>query len=201
MRYLLKFKCVLLACLCIIIVFYQLLPARTSLLYAGSFFTPSVSFNSIKVHAYLFFNCRQKLCSGSFQYGSTAYVINPMYADKMFMSPFDTGESNPPNIPWGTPDYFFHLIQPHLDHYKYKDLTPIFQRWYNWGPRMNSTILYFEGEMSANVWFPEAVLYVIAYFKDTWGTKDGETMQTYMQNAQRPLVWANGADSGGSFEK
>lgn len=122
-------------------------------------------------------------------------MLNPLYADKMFIAPYDTGSFQIKGTPFGTPDYFFHLIQPHLDIYKYKDLTPIFQRWYNWGPVMKNMV-FFEVEVAANVWFPQAILYVIAYFTDLWGTSDGQSMQSHMRDNQRPLVWANGDDSG-----
>ena len=69
---------------------------------------------------YLASNWR-KTNAGNFEYGKATYVINPLYADKFFIAPGDTGAfaggwGKP--MPMGTLDHWLHLLQPHLSTYK-----------------------------------------------------------------------------------
>ena len=63
---------------------------------------------------YLANNLFKKDC-GNFQYGELTYVINPLYQDKFFVAPGDTGSHASQYgvpMPMGTLDNFYHLIQP-----------------------------------------------------------------------------------------
>lgn len=150
------------------------------------------------------FFARLKLHTGNSVYGTVTLVLNPSYKDKIFVAPFDTGaySNDQRSTPYGTIDDFFHLIGPHLAAYGYADLSTIFWRWYGGiaPPKIND-YFYFEAEMSANLWIPEALLYLIGSYDVLWGTADGERLQAWLQAQQRPLVWGNGDSSGASISR
>lgn len=142
---------------------------------------------------------RQKTHAGNFIYGDVTLVINPLYKDKMFVAPFDTGAFSPsqPTTPLGTLDDFWHLIEPHLKAYNSYDLANIFLRWYGGGPKLQiSDFFYFEVEFSGNAWLPESLHYVIAYYNGLWGREEGSKLQKWLKVNKRPLIWAAGDDSG-----
>ena len=139
-----------------------------------------------------------KTDAGNFAYGKATYVANSIYADKFFVAPGDTGafaHTWPQPTPWGTMTDWLHLLQPHLDTYRY-NLGSVFQRWYGGGPKLDISLFYFEVEWSGNCWLPEGLLYIIPLFSAMWGEDDGRNLQTWMKANKRPLVWANGDDSG-----
>lgn len=55
----------------------------------------------------------QKLHTGNEIYGRITYVINPIYQDKFFVAPFDTGEYawKVSNVPFGSLENMWHLIK------------------------------------------------------------------------------------------
>ena len=77
-------------------------------------------------------------------------VINPIYADKFFVSPWDTGAyaaAYGKQTPFGTLDHFYHLIQPHVKMYKKEmsgyGLDKIFERWYGGASVLKGGFFYF----------------------------------------------------------
>ena len=58
------------------------------------------------------------------------------------------------------------------------------------------TFPYFEIGWSGNAWFPESLMYIIPKFSDIWGTSDGVFLQQWCKQNRRPLVWADGDNSG-----
>ena len=44
-------------------------------------------------------------------------------------------------------------------------------------------------------WLPESLLYVVAKYSDLWGTALGASLQQWMYQNRRPLLWADGDDS------
>jgi hypothetical protein len=166
---------------------------------------------------YLANNWAKKDC-GNFQYGTVTYVINPIYSDKFFVAPCDTGAHHPDRAGWpagnpkvalGTMADFDHVAVQHLKIYNYK-LEGAFNDWYtpNGGAPnpacQGKSYCYFEIEWSGSAWLPESLLYIIAKAGDTgvgkglglFGTAEGAALQTWMQKSARPLVWADGDHSG-----
>ena len=146
---------------------------------------------------YLASNWR-KTNAGNFEYGKATYVINPLYQDKFFIAPGDTGAyagtwGKP--MPIGTLDNWLHLLQPHLSTYNY-DLSTLFQRWYAGAPAPDKNLFYFEVEFSGNAWLPECLLYIVPLFSTMWGNAAGRQLQTWARANGRPLVWADGDSSG-----
>ena len=156
---------------------------------------------------YLASNLGKKQC-GNFQYGDLTYVINPLYQDKWFIAPGDTGEYHTnklygPPMPMGTLDDFYHLIQPHFASQPAPTLAQLFQRWYGGASAASVTppgtageFVYFEIEMAANCWLPEGLLYTIAKFSEMWGKDLGLWLQEWSLSNRRPLIWSDGDDSG-----
>jgi hypothetical protein len=152
---------------------------------------------------YLANNWEKKDC-GNFQYGFVTYVINPIYADKFFVAPFDTGKyagdrCADSGCPIGTFADFNHIIVEHINTYKYS-LGKIFQRWYTpgGGPLIanGTNFVYYEIEWAGSAWLPESLLYIIAKYDHMWGKKNGVDLQQWMLDNQRPLVWSNSDNSG-----
>ena len=91
-----------------------------------------------------------------------------------------------------------HLMQPHLELLGY-DLAKVMQRWYaNPTPPALTTpsMLYFEIDWSGNCWLPESLLYTLPKFSALWGTELGQFVREWSINSRRPLIWADGDDSG-----
>jgi hypothetical protein len=152
---------------------------------------------------YLANNWEKKDC-GNFQYGFVTYVINPIYADKFFVAPFDTGKyagarCGDALCPTGTFTDFNHVIVEHINTYQYS-LGKVFKRWYTpgGGPLIanGTNFVYFEIEWAGAAWLPESLLYIIAKYDHMWGNNDGYELQEWMLDNQRPLVWSNSDNSG-----
>ena len=88
-------------------------------------------------------------------------MINPSYADKMLVVPWDSGAfcrkwGGAGTTPIGTLDEFYHLVEPHIatigDSLKY-----MMERWWVPGTAAGSDS-YFECEILGNVWLPEDLL-------------------------------------------
>ena len=138
----------------------------------------------------------QKVDAGNFQYGSVTYVVNHLYSSKFFIAAADTGAySGRMPRQFGDLDHWLHLLPTHLSIYGYQ-LPQLLQRWYGGGKKLAINYLYFELEWSGNCWLPESLLYVVPKYSELWGTKLGASLQTWMYNNRRPLVWADGDDSG-----
>jgi hypothetical protein len=115
----------------------------------------------------------EKKHAGNFQYGTVTYVINPIYKDKFFVAPFDTGlyaqQKCPKNkCPIGSFDvqnqtvYVDHVIVAHLENYKYS-IGKAFKRWYTGtgdGPLIakGTNFVYFEVEWAGTAWLPEGLV-------------------------------------------
>jgi hypothetical protein len=129
---------------------------------------------------------------------------NPTAQESFFVSPFDTGAyaaKFAQQTPFGTLEYFYHLMQPHLvlygQTYPGYTLDKIFQRWYGNGQFFQGgSYFYFEVEWAAACWLPENLLYIVAKFDKLWGTPEGVELQQWSIVNRRPLVWADGDDSG-----
>lgn len=150
-----------------------------------------------------------KTDAGNFAYGEVTYVINPAYADKMYVVPWDSGAmcarfGPAGSTPTGTLDDFYHLVEPH-----FQILAPTatggasynmsswLRRWYGGGaPFSYLTFPYFEVEMAANCWLPDGLLYIIPLYHKMWGNNYGEWLQAWATANRLPLVWADGDDSG-----
>jgi hypothetical protein len=155
---------------------------------------------------YLANNLRKTHC-GNFIYGEITYVINPAYADKFFIAPWDTGANANTHhpVPYGTLDNFFHLLQTHFDVLKY-NLGDLFQVWYGNKPLSVGSFPYFEIEWAGNAWLPDALLYVIPKFSSqmvggkqlygVWATDQGDYLRNWCMLQKIPLVWADGDSSG-----
>ena len=138
----------------------------------------------------------QKVNAGNFEYGSVTYVVNHLYADKFFIAAGDSGAySSKMPRQFGTLQDWLHLLPVHLSIYGY-DLGQLFQRWYGGAKKMDINLLYFEIEWSGNCWLPESLLYIVPKFSELWGTSIGLQLQNWMYQNRRPLVWADGDDSG-----
>lgn len=139
--------------------------------------------------------------AGNPEYGSIAYVMNPVYKDKYFVLPYDSGlyARKRTSTPLGSLDDFWHLIQPHLEVYKY-DISDIYWLWYGGKNNFKADgYEYFEIILSGNGWLPESLLYLIVVFDDLWGTEQGTKLKLWLLRNQRPLVWANGDYTGELF--
>jgi hypothetical protein len=153
---------------------------------------------------YLANNWNKKHC-GNFQYGTVTYAINPIYADKFFVAPADTGAHHPPGLQLGTLTDFNHVFMQHLQIYNYK-MSAAFADWYDGKPNpacSGSHYCYFEIEWSGSSWIPEALLYIIAKASASkgqpsglFGTTEGRSLEDWMRTCRRPLVWADGDKSG-----
>lgn len=142
----------------------------------------------------------QKTHTGNPVYGKAVYVMNPLYKDKWFIAPYDTGEHvwDLPTTPFGTLDHFWHLFVPHLTVYNY-NVGDLFWRWYGGAPVIDlkgSDFFYFEVNLAGNAWLPDALLYFVAIYDELWGTQEGTKIQIWAYRHKRPVVWANGDDSG-----
>ena len=96
---------------------------------------------------------------------------------------------------FGTLTDWLHLLPTHLGIYGYS-LAQLFARWYGGAKKLPTNLLYFEIEWSGNCWLPESLLYIVPKFSELWGTALGLQLQSWMYNNRRPLVWADGDDSG-----
>jgi hypothetical protein len=126
-------------------------------------------------------NLDKKHC-GNYEYGKVTYVINPLYVDKYYFLPFDSGSyaktekadycnsgicmgTVTPGCSASGTCAINHVVRQHYDtysSYKATTLAPIFNRWYNpvnYNATPISELKYFEVELSMNAWLPEALLY------------------------------------------
>lgn len=138
--------------------------------------------------------------SGNPIYGKAMFVMNSLYKDKWFLTPYDTGQYINEKTVYGSMDDWYHLVKPHLDTYKY-DVTDLFLLWFggvnNFAHNgVNIETCFYEVELSGNAWLPEAMLYLVLYYDDLWGTEEGERVQLWSHRNKRPLVWANGDNDG-----
>ena len=150
-----------------------------------------------------------KTNAGNFQYGEVTYVINPSYADKTYVVPWDSGAISKGygpagTTPIGTLDAFYHLVGPHFQMLApmakggqpYK-LSSWLKRWYGGGaPFSFLPFPYFEVEMAANCWLPDGLLYIVPLHSKMWGNSYGKWLQAWATSNRLPLVWADGDDSG-----
>jgi hypothetical protein len=151
---------------------------------------------------YLASNWEKNDC-GNFQYGDITYVINPIYDDKFFVAPYDTGAyAGKSPCPLGTLVDFNHVMVQHLATYSKQysgyGLATMYKRWYGGGPPAvtGNNFLYFEIEWSGSSWLPESLLYVITKFSEMWSKSTGRALQDWLRAKRRPLIWADGNDSG-----
>jgi hypothetical protein len=130
---------------------------------------------------------------GNFGFGSVTYVINPLYSDKFFIAPMDTGTSccHASVCHYGTLTDYYHLLI--AGSYNVNDM---FRRWYSEPKAKWAGRAYWELEWSGSAWLPESLLYIIARYTDMWGKTSGRQMQSWMRGNKRPLVWADSDDSG-----
>jgi hypothetical protein len=150
-------------------------------------------------------NWEKKDC-GNFQYGALTLALNPLYDDKFFVAPADTGaHPQTSGVELGTLRDFDHVVAQHLQLYRY-NMSEMFDSWYEQKPAPSCTganYCYFEVEWSGSAWLPESLLYIIAkagnldeQHTGLFGTQQGSALQTWMQKSRRPLVWADGDNSG-----
>lgn len=134
-------------------------------------------------------------------FAKLTYVINPIYQDKFFIAPWDSGAYSSTHVtPYGTLDDFWHLVKSHVTVLNY-NLADLFLLWYGGVNNFaKTTYLYFEIEMAANAWLPEALLYIVAYFDELWGNADGEKLQLWMRRHKRPIIWGNDDYAGTDLE-
>ena len=108
-------------------------------------------------------------------------MINPIYSDKFFVAPADTGAHHPSGLALGTMTDFDHVFVQHLQIYHYS-MSAAFASWYEHVPNKacsGNSYCYFEIEWSGSSWLPEALLYIIAKAtgKDgTFGTEEGKAL-------------------------
>jgi hypothetical protein len=125
--------------------------------------------------------------------GDVTYVINPLYSDKFFIAPMDTGTSccHASVCHYGTLTDYYHLLI--AGGY---NVNQMFTRWYSQPKVAWSGRGYWELEWSGSAWLPESLLYIISLYSQMWGKQSGRQMQAWMRDNKRPLVWANGDNSG-----
>jgi hypothetical protein len=153
---------------------------------------------------YLANNWDKKHC-GNFQNGAVTYVINPIYSDRFFVAPGDTGVYHAEKLALGTMEDFNHVITQHLSIYGYQ-LSATFDSWYEGKANpacSGKSDCYFEIEFSGSSWVPESLLYIIVKAGKSvgqpnglFGTTEGRTLEDWMRTSRRPLVWADGDHSG-----
>lgn len=142
----------------------------------------------------------EKSCVGNPQYGSVVYALNPLFADQLFVAPADTGIHKDRVPVSGTMQHFFHVMVQHLQIYDYS-ISEMFAHWYD-GDRLDkctgSSFCYFEINLSANFWLPEALLFLTAKYSELFGSVAGTELQRWMRTSGRPLLWAesSAADCG-----
>ena len=128
------------------------------------------------------------------------YMLRVAYCDTSHCALFRSlrySKSNTGPTPFGTLTDFNHLIGPHLQNYKYS-LASVFHRWYDY-PKpapLPLTYFYFEVDWSGNAWMPEGLLYMVPKFGALFGKDNGVSLQNWCVANRRPLVWADGDDSG-----
>jgi len=127
---------------------------------------------------------------------------------KLTLTPYDTGRYiEKHGTAYGTLRHYRHLIKHHVDVERY-NFGKILARWWKPGtppPDLDDTtdgFWYFEAQWMGNAWLPEALLYIIGKFSTNgggskmWYTTLGSKLQNWLRDHGRPLIWADGDDSG-----